>query len=151
MFSMALLLALGVSSYWTGAKLAVSEVTRLERKVEELEKDAAELRDRNVALQTEAATALDSQSKWQARYKAEVPTGKSRERAAGPDRKADRQRRGPGARRLSGRNRGRCTVLRRRSADQAVPAAHAPVCRRERFGELRQQRHHRHRRRVAGQ
>ena len=77
--TMAFLLALGVASYWSGAKLAVSEVTRLERKVEELEKNAAELRDRNTALQTEAATALDSQSKWQARYKAEVPTGKSRE------------------------------------------------------------------------
>ena len=73
------MLALGVASYWTGAKLAVSEVTRLERKVEELEKNAAELRDRNTALQTEAATARDSQSKWQARYKAEVPAGKSRE------------------------------------------------------------------------
>ncbi|UCH73070.1 MAG: hypothetical protein JSU82_11960 [Rhodospirillales bacterium] len=75
----AFLLVLGVSSYWTGAKLAKSEVTRLERKVADLEKDAAALRERNAALESEAAIARESESKWQARYKAEVPTGKSRE------------------------------------------------------------------------
>jgi len=74
-----MLLVLGVSSYWTGQKLAVSEVTRLERKVDELEKNVAELRDRNAALQTETAAAKDAEAKWQTRYEAEVPTGKSKE------------------------------------------------------------------------
>ncbi len=75
----AILLVLGVASYWTGAKLAVSEVSRLEDKVAALEKAAAELRDRNAALESETATAREGESKWQERYKAEVPTGKSRE------------------------------------------------------------------------
>lgn len=75
----ALLLVLGIASYWTGAKLAVSEVSRLEDKVADLEKAAAELRDRNAALQSEAATARDAESRWHARYQAEVPTGTSRE------------------------------------------------------------------------
>lgn len=79
LLSMTLLLVLGVASYWTGAKLAVSEVTRLERKVEELEKSVAELSERNATLQTETAAAKDSEAKWQARYEAEVPTGKSKE------------------------------------------------------------------------
>lgn len=74
-----MLLVLGVASYWTGSKLAVSEVTRLERKVEELEKNVTELSERNAALQTETAAARKSQAEWQARYEAEVPTGKSKE------------------------------------------------------------------------
>jgi len=74
-----LLLILGVSSYWTGSKLAVSEVTRLERKVEELEKNVAELSERNAALQAETSAAKESEAKWQARYDAEVPKGKSKE------------------------------------------------------------------------
>jgi len=77
--TIALLLVLGISSYWTGSKLAVSEVTRLERKVEELEKNVAELSDRNTALQSETSAAKDSEAKWRARYDAEVPKGKSKE------------------------------------------------------------------------
>lgn len=72
-------LFLGISSYWTGSRLAVLEVTRLQQRVDELSMGVAELDDRNAGLRTQAVEAGKDAAQWQARYKAEVPSGKSRE------------------------------------------------------------------------
>ncbi len=79
LFSMVFFLFLGVTSYWTGSRLAVREVSRLQQEVDELSRGVAELGDRNAQLRTQAAEAGENAAQWQARYKAEVPTGKSRE------------------------------------------------------------------------
>lgn len=75
--SLCIFLVLGVSTYWSAARLAESEVTRLEARVDELAGTLTELRDRNAQLQAETEAALRSEADWQARYKAEVPTGDS--------------------------------------------------------------------------
>ncbi len=79
LFATVFFLFLGVTSYWTGSRLAVLEVTRLQQEVDELSTGVTELGDQNAELQTQAAKAGENAAQWQARYKAEVPSGKSKE------------------------------------------------------------------------
>ncbi len=79
LFATVLFLFLGVTSYWTGSKLAVSEVSRLQQEVDELARVVADLDDRNTQLQAQAAEAGESEARWRARYEAEVPTGNNKE------------------------------------------------------------------------
>lgn len=79
LFAMVFFLFLGTTSYWVGARLAEREVSALQQQVDELSRNVAELRDHNARLQAQAAEAGANEARWQARYKAEVPTGDIKE------------------------------------------------------------------------
>ncbi len=79
LFATVFFLFLGVTSYWTGSRLAVLEVTRLQQEVDELSTGIAELREQDTLLRARAAEAGENAAQWQARYKAEVPTGNAKE------------------------------------------------------------------------
>lgn len=78
-FSTGIFVALAVTSYWSGEKIARLEVSGLEQKVDELSKGVAELREKNAALEERAAAADRNETEWREKYAADVPTGKSKD------------------------------------------------------------------------
>lgn len=69
---------IGLAGYWAyqeGARLASSEVVRLERDIDTLSSTVADLRQRNTEQQSEVAAARDHAEEWRQRYERDVPTG----------------------------------------------------------------------------
>jgi hypothetical protein len=79
LFSMAVLVGLGVLAYQTGTLLAKREVIRLAGEVDTQAATIAALRDENAMLAQQAETAGQTEAEWRKRYETEVPTGKALE------------------------------------------------------------------------
>lgn len=69
---------IGLAGYWAydeGARLASSEVTRLEREIDTLSTTVADLRQRDAEQQSEVAAARAHAEEWRQRYERDVPAG----------------------------------------------------------------------------
>lgn len=75
----AMIAGLGVVSYQTGAKIAQGRVGGLEEEITRLSTRERDLGERAARLEVELAAARAELARWQARYQADVPTGKARE------------------------------------------------------------------------
>ncbi len=69
---------LGVVSYQTGAEISHGEIANLEDGIARLTVRERDLGERAAQLQIELAAARRELAQWQARYEADVPTGKAR-------------------------------------------------------------------------
>ena len=79
LFSVAVLVALGVAAYQTGTVLAERDVVRLRQVVDRQSADIAALGDENAELRQQTDAAGQAEADWRKRYETEVPTGRSRE------------------------------------------------------------------------
>ncbi|MEN8196228.1 MAG: transposase, partial [Pseudomonadota bacterium] len=68
LFSMAVLVGLGIFAYKTGTVLAKREVVRLAGEVESQAATIAALRDENAKLAQQAKTAGQTEAEWRERY-----------------------------------------------------------------------------------
>ena len=79
LFTMVVLVGLGVFAYRTGTMLAQRDATRLKGVVDRLTLEVTTLSDANADLQQQLAAARQAEAQWRERYETDVPTGKLRE------------------------------------------------------------------------
>jgi len=73
--ALCLIVAAGTYAYLSGKELAQGEVNTLKGKIAALEADAANLEQKNAALQTEISGERSRAEEWRQRYTREVPSG----------------------------------------------------------------------------
>lgn len=73
--ALCLIVAAGTYAYFSGKELSQGEVNTLKGKIAALEADAANLEQKNTALQTEISGERSRAEEWRQRYTREVPSG----------------------------------------------------------------------------